>query len=122
MKTYKAYVTDRYDGTKRVIESEYPNKKMFLEDLRGNGYTCANYYCKEAKVFDWVWSEREKYDFEEDLYALWRFTKIPKNKEEYKAMMEKCKKQCINDYARSYARNKSKQFERELQSEYESRQ
>lgn len=36
MKKYIASVT--YEGKLKIIEREYPTKKAFAEDLRGNGY------------------------------------------------------------------------------------
>ena len=108
MKTYKALVTDRYEGTKKVIESEYPNKKMFLEDLRGNGYKCSDYYCKEAELFDWVSNEASYYCEDDDHYSVWHFTKIPKDDQEYKEMMEKYRNAYWNNRAKRYAYNQMK--------------
>lgn len=92
MKNYKAFVTDREDGHRFILERKYPNKKMFLEDIRGNGYACADYYCKEAELFDWVIDEAGYYGDRDSHYAIWHFTKIPENEQEYREMMDKGRK------------------------------
>ena len=71
MPVYKALVTDKKTGKKIYIESSYHTKKMFICDLRGNGYAVDPSRVKNKREFDriinktnaneWDWKTR-KYD------------------------------------------------------------
>lgn len=54
MKMYKAIVTDKMNGRKVVIESEYSTKTEFIRDLRLNGYAVNPVKVKTKEVFDYI--------------------------------------------------------------------
>ncbi len=54
MVMYKAIVTDKKDGSKVIIESEYNTKAEFIHDLRANGYAVNPIKVKTKEVFDYI--------------------------------------------------------------------
>lgn len=54
MKVYKAIVTNKMNGKRVVIESEYNTKAEFIYDLRANGYAVNPVKVKTKEVFDYI--------------------------------------------------------------------
>lgn len=54
MAIYKAFVTDKTDGRKVIIESEYNTKAEFIHDLRANGYAVNPIKVKLKEVFEYI--------------------------------------------------------------------
>lgn len=54
MTVYKAIVTDKMDGRRVVIESEYNTKAEFIYELRANGYAVNPIKVKTKDVFDYI--------------------------------------------------------------------
>lgn len=54
MKMYKAIVTDKMNGRKVIIESEYNAKEEFIHDLRANGYAVNPIKVKTKEVFEYI--------------------------------------------------------------------
>ena len=49
---YSAFVKDKETGEKRFIESDYPTRSNFLNDLKANGYTV--YRAEPKEVYDYI--------------------------------------------------------------------
>lgn len=56
MTMYKAIVTDKMNGRRVVIESEYNTKAEFIHDLRSNGYAVNPVKVKTKEVFEYIMS------------------------------------------------------------------
>lgn len=54
MRMYKAIVTNKMNGKKVIIESEYHTKSEFIHDLRSNGYAVDPIKVKQKEVFDYI--------------------------------------------------------------------
>ena len=63
---FKAIVTDKLDGRKTIIESEYEKKSDFIRDIRSNGYRVDDRKVKESEVFDFIMTNTdcEKLDWQ----------------------------------------------------------
>ena len=89
---YSAFVKDKETGEKRFIESDYPTRSNFLNDLKANGYTV--YRAEPKEVYDYILrnTNGSKTDWEiaKKLYKEGK----PLTKEEY----EKMKNGDDNDY------------------------
>lgn len=51
---FKAIVKDKQSKELTIIESEYPTKQKFIEDLRGNGYSVNPEKVKRSEVFEYI--------------------------------------------------------------------
>ena len=51
-KKYSAIVKDKETGKKSIITNEYPSKKLFIEDIRANGYSVDESKVKESAEFE----------------------------------------------------------------------
>lgn len=49
---YSAFVKDKETGEKKFIESDYPTRSNFLNDLKANGYTV--YRAEPKEVYDYI--------------------------------------------------------------------
>lgn len=71
MKTYKAFVKDKYNGKMVTIEGEYSSKKEFVVDLRKNGYAVNQDKVKEKEIFDYIVKYTNMYPWD------WKINKVP---------------------------------------------
>ncbi len=54
MAMYKTIVTDKTNGRRVIIESEYNTKAEFVRDLRANGYAVNPIKVKTKEVFEYI--------------------------------------------------------------------
>lgn len=105
-KLYKAFVRDKETRRCSELVMEYSSKKEFIEDIHGNGYTIYRNHIKEADLYDWI-DDRTAYIDDEDEYAAyWKFTEIPKDRQEEKEMFQKHFDQVKNKKIYNYVYNR----------------
>ena len=95
---YSAFVKDKETGEKRFIESDYPTRSNFLNDLKANGYTV--YRAEPKEVYDYILrnTNGSKTDWE-IAKKLYKENK-PLTKEEFEKMKdveEKLDYEVVND-------------------------
>lgn len=81
---FKAFVKDKETGESKFIESEYPSKADFINDLKHNGFSVSRAEPKD--LYDFVLKETNGNDYDWEVARKLYKAKKPLTKEEYTKM------------------------------------